>query len=177
MTFDPQACLIELKNILIKHVDNPNRDGCLKLLFNNELRILQAPGSKSKHQVYPGGWLKPNVNVMRLAISMYPVLSEVMGDSVVDFSVGDVILGIFWHDMEKPRKYVSPTINFQDEKEKLKFVLNKTMEYDVRLAPVHVNIIKYIHREGSEYNPDQRVMLPATALAHAMDTISARIDN
>ncbi len=164
-----------LQQLIIENIDSPNREGCLKAMDENRQRILTSPGSSHNHQVYPGGWLKHNVDAIRLAMAIYPTFNDIM-NSQPDFSRGDVVLGIFWHDWEKPFKYVDPVIQFNTSMEKQEFVFDEAEKYEINLSPIHRNIIKYIHGEGKDYDPNKKVQFPATALAHAVDTLSARVD-
>ena len=82
---------------------------------------------------------------------------------------------LFLHDLEKPFKYVVPKTGFHSDKEKEEFIYRLIAKYDIVLNDEQKNALKYIHGEGSDYSPTERIQLPLAAFCHMCDVASARI--
>ena len=88
------------------------------------------------------------------------------------FSLSDVMLVLFLHDIEKPLKYGSKyKLDISNEEIRKSLI----SEYEIELSSVHISALKYIHGEGNDYSPTKRMMNPLSAFCHCCDIISARI--
>ncbi|MDB4984490.1 MAG: hypothetical protein JWM20_669 [Patescibacteria group bacterium] len=157
---------------LINLINEPNRSRCSQLLADYSERFALAPGSKTKHQAWPGGYLDHVAEIMNLAKILYETTSSIRQ---LPFSLGSAILVLFLHDLEKPFKYVEPTMHFQDDTAKENFISDMIARYSIKLSDDEQNALKYIHGEGHDYNSNTRVQGPLAAFVHICDTWSARI--
>ncbi len=151
----------------------PNRSGCKCLLSVNYERFSKSPGSKTKHQAWKGGYIDHLEETMNIAEGLYETLSKTKRP--LSFTLTDAILVIFFHDLEKPFKYVVPAVGFIDDLEKHAFILKKMDEYQVIFTDEQYNALQYIHGEGIDYHPTERIQGPLGAFVHCCDVISARI--
>lgn len=151
----------------------PNRSGCKRLLSDNHDRFTKSPGSKTKHQAWKGGYIHHLEETMNIAESLYETLSKT--ERPLPFTLIDAVLVIFFHDLEKPFKYVEPAVIFLDDLEKASFILHKMDEYRIECTDDQYNALKYIHGEGIDYHPTERIQGPLGAFVHCCDTFSARI--
>lgn len=93
------AKLINFINI----IDEPNKTGCLRLFKAHKKRIINAPGSKSKHQAYPTGYMVHYVDMMEFAVDLFPLFQK-RNSYFPDFTLSDIALVLWFHDKEKPWK-------------------------------------------------------------------------
>lgn len=91
------------------------------------------------------------------------------------FSISDALLILYLHDIEKPFKYVPPIREFKSDNEKKEFLMEIVFKYNFKLTDDHLNALKYIHGEGDDYNPTERLQGPLAAFVHICDVASARI--
>jgi hypothetical protein len=164
---------------MLRLIDAPNRSRCERLWAENYHLFLRATGSSHNHQAWPGGYVDHIQEVMSIAIAQYNFFNKL--DSL-PFSLSDLLLVLFLHDLEKPWKY--DPLACKDEKvigakEKKKmnheFRLKKIAEYGIELTPYQLNGITYVEGEGDDYTPGRRVMNELAALAHICDVASARV--
>lgn len=91
------------------------------------------------------------------------------------FSLGDAVLVLYLHDLEKPWKYLDPFARFADEDEEHGFVNEVCARYGIELSDDHRNALCYIHGEGEAYSQAERRQGPLAAFCHACDVLSARV--
>lgn len=163
--------LKELKS-LISMIYLPNQTKCFKLLNDNLSRFKQSPGSLSKHQAWKGGYIDHLNETMKIAIRMYEIYRHQRPHS---FSLSDVLVVLFLHDLEKPFKYIEPKIEFHSDHEKETFINELIDKYGIELNDEQKNALKYIHGEGKDFSTTERIQSPLAAFCHICDTISARI--
>lgn len=114
---------------------------------------------------------------MNIGMKMYELLSSLRP---LPFTMSDVLLILFLHDIEKPWKYGNK-INKCDEnflltkEDKHNFRVNKLKEYNIKLTPDQVNAFKYTEGELCDYTSKKRVMNQLAVLCHLADITSARI--
>ncbi len=135
-------------------------------------RFEAAPGSSRKHQAWAGGYLDHVEETMWLAENFYLEMSEARP---LPFSLGDAILVLFLHDLEKPWKYLPPTDDFPDDAAEHRFVERQAAAFGIELSDDHRNALRYVHGEGDDYDPVARVQGPLAAFCHTCDTLSARV--
>jgi hypothetical protein len=160
---------------LLARIDSPNHSICRRILEDNLEIFRSAKGSRTKHHAWEGGYLDHLKECMNLSLILYKSMD---GWRKLPFSESDALLMLFLHDLEKPwkyaaeesdRKYLSRFKDYQD------FVTHKVMTYGFVLNEDHWNCLRYVHGEGSDYNPTERVQSPLAAFVHTCDTLSARI--
>ncbi len=165
---------------LLELIDEPNRIGCKMLLHNNRKLFTEAYGSVHNHQAWPGGYLDHLVEIMNYAVIFYATLLST--GRPVNFSLSDVLLILFIHDIEKPWKYrrnkkgdleVIPSLRSKVAQHK--FRLAKIREYFISLTKQLLNAFKYVEGEFDKYNERGRVMNELAGFCHMMDVCSARV--
>jgi hypothetical protein len=156
------------------YIEQPNRDRCKKLLKEHYERFSQAPGSLAKHQAWKGGYLDHLEETMSFAVNLYIIMSSSKRRKL-PFTLSSAILVLFLHDLEKPFKYVEPKREFEDDLAKKGFVVKMLFDYHIVLTKEEKNALTYIHGEGSDYHPTQRIQNELAAFTHICDTVSARI--
>ena len=153
-------------------IDLPNRGKCLKLLRDNKSRFEESPGSLTKHQAWKGGYVDHLNETMQLAVLFYGITNPRRKHP---FKIGDVMLILFLHDLEKPWKYIEPKMHFESDLDKEVFINGLIDKYKIILTPAHKNALKYIHGEGDDFSPTERIQGPLAAFCHICDVFSARI--
>lgn len=154
-------------------VSEPNRSKCLQLFNDNRERFEAAPGSKVKHQAWPGGYIGHLEETMRIACVLFESLQTEIRP--LPFALSDAILILFLHDLEKPFKYIEPKTHFKDDAAKKEFIHKLLDQYGISLTPDQENALTYIHGEGNDHNSNQRIQGPLAAFVHSCDNMSARI--
>lgn len=157
---------------LLDLIDVPNKTKCLTLFEDNKGRFEKAPGSLSKHQSWEGGYLDHLEETMNFSADLFNLMNN---KRQLDFSLSDVLLVLFLHDLEKPFRYTEPKIELNSDKEKEVFIKKIIDEYGISLKDNHINALKYIHGEGDEYSRTERIQKPLAAFCHICDVASARI--
>jgi hypothetical protein len=109
---------------------------------------------------------------MWLAENLY---REMSAARPLPFSLGDAVLVLYLHDLEKPWKYLEPFARFADEGEEHRFVGEICAKYGIALSAEHENALEYIHGEGEAYSPTERRQGPLAAFCHVCDVLSARV--
>lgn len=172
-----QPTYYSLKN-LIGMIDEPNRSVCLKILEENRTLFQTVQGSSHNHQEWEGGYLDHVQDVMNIGAVLYNQLNPLRP---LPFSISDVLLVLFLHDIEKPWKYeiTDGTLRIKpelaDKGNQREFRKRKLKEYGITLTPDQENGMKYVEGEYKDYSPGQRAMNPLAALCHLADVTSARI--
>jgi hypothetical protein len=163
---------------LIKMIDEPNQSICLKILEENLTLFQTAQGSSHNHQAWQGGYADHIEDVMNISVVIYKQLDVLRP---LPFSLSDVLLVLFLHDIEKPWKYeiVDGSLRIKTElieKEAQKeFRSRKLKEYGISLTTDQENGMKYVEGEYKDYSSHHRAMNPLAALCHLADVTSARI--
>jgi hypothetical protein len=157
---------------LLQLIEPKNRKGCEMLYSDFEDRFNKAPGSLSKHQVWKGGYVHHLEETMSIAHNLFQTMNK---SRKLTFTVSDVLLVLFLHDLEKPFKYISPKEQFGSDHDEKDFVLAYAKKYKIKLTKDHINALMYIHGEGDDYHSTKRIQKPLAAFAHICDVISARI--
>lgn len=165
---------------LLDGVAAPNQTICRNLLAENRELFRKVPGSGHNHQAWPGGYLDHVQECMNVAMVLYWALHA---QRPLPFTVGDALLVLFLHDLEKPWKYeldaegkLQYKPEFKDNKTAQKeFREKKFREYGFVFTPEQENALKYVEGEFKDYRSDRRVMGPLAAFCHLCDVTSARI--
>jgi len=157
---------------LIDLIEEPNRSACLGIFNDNKKRFEDSPGSLTKHQAWPGGYIHHLEEVMNFGHDLFNFMNS---QRELDFSLSDIILVLFLHDLEKPFRYVDPKKEFHSDEDKKVFIEEIISSYGIILDKNHKNALLYIHGEGDEYSRTERIQKPLAAFVHMCDVTSARI--
>ncbi len=160
-------------------VDEPNRSRCVKILSEHRGLFQAARGSTHNHQAWPGGYLDHVQEVMNIAVVLYGFLGAIRP---LSFTLSDVLLVLFLHDIEKPWAYVQDGAgrfvrrpDLQTENDQQIFRNQKLKAYAVALTPEQDNAIRYVHGELGDYTGQRRVIGSLGAFCHSCDFLSARL--
>lgn len=164
---------------LLQRIDEPQRARCMHLLNENRDRLNAARGGAHNHQAWSGGYLDHVQEIMNIAVVLYTQLSALRP---LNFSLSDVLLVLFLHDLEKPWRYEIGEDGKPKSKSELKgwkkqhaFRMKKINEYNIELTEDHEQAIKYIEGEHGDYTENGRTMNPLAAFCHSCDVLSARL--
>ena len=164
---------------MLKMIDNPNRSACIAILQDNEKLFKTVQGSAHNHHTWLGGYYDHVQEVMNIAIVLYTTLNSLRP---LPFSLSDVLLVLYLHDIEKPWRYDLRDDGKLDNKPDMDtpekqhiFREKKLIEYGILLTEDQKNGLKYVEGEGKDYSGKHRTMNPLAALAHICDVASARI--
>jgi len=159
--------------VYLDFIDAPNGTCCRSFykFFQNEMG--QAPGSKSKHQAWRGGYVDHLEETMSFAVDIYYLMER---ERKMSFSLSDAILVLFLHDIEKIFKYTRHfTYRFDNRKDEEAYKAELISLFGFELTDDHKNALKYVHGEGEDYSSTERVQGPLAAFVHICDVASARI--
>ena len=164
---------------LIQLITEPNRTAVKKILSDNRDLFGKVQGSTHNHQAWPGGYLDHVTEVMNIALVLYRTLDA---KRPLPFSISDILLVVFLHDIEKPWKYelgadgqLQHKATMLTKADHQLFRMEKLAEYGIALTDDHENGLKYAEGELDDYSSRERKMRPLAALAHLCDVTSARI--
>lgn len=164
---------------LIELITEPNRTAVKKILVDNRELFQKVQGSTHNHQAWPGGYLDHVTEVMNIALVLFRSL---YAKRPLPFSISDILLVVFLHDIEKPWKYelgadgqLQHKATMLTKADHQRFRMAKLTEYGVMLNDDHENGLKYAEGELDDYSSRERKMRPLAALAHLCDVTSARI--
>ncbi len=159
-------------------VDNPTGKICQKVLTENLELFQKVQGSLHNHQAWPGGYLHHIQEVMNIAILWYGPTESARP---LPFSLSDVLLVLFFHDIEKPWKYeigpdgqLQEVVSLRKKSAQHEFRAKKLAEYGIVLTEKQANAMKYVEGEGDDYTNRRRVSTPLAAFCHLADSWSAR---
>lgn len=169
----------ELKEMLMM-IDQPNRTACLDLYEDNFKLFSSAFGSRHNHHAWEGGYHDHLQEAMNIAIGLYEFFSEL--DRELDFTLSDLLLCLFLHDLEKPWKYEAGPNGTLVVREDLKlkhvqheFRLKKAAQYGIVLTEDQEFGIRYAEGEIGDYSGTGRKMNQLAGLVHSADVTSARV--
>ena len=163
---------------LVAKIDGANGQACARILADHRKLFETVQGSTHNHQAWPGGYLDHVLEIMNIAVLLYGKMSEVRP---LPFSLSDLLLVVFLHDVEKPWKYelrdgrLEHKASMASKDEHQKFRMQKLTEYGVTLTPEQENGLKYAEGEINDYSNKRRAMGPLAAMAHMCDVASARL--
>lgn len=164
---------------MLNFIDVPNRTACQRILKENENLFKTVQGSTNNHQNWPGGYWDHVREIMNIAIVLYQTTNPLR---TLQFSLSDVLLVLFLHDLEKPWKYeAGPYGQLRHRKDldtpekEHQFKTRWMGYYGIVLTDEQKNAMRYVHGELNEYSSRKRVMGPLAAFCHNCDVFSARI--
>ncbi len=164
---------------MIEMIDEPNRTACMRILEENRALFQTVQGSTNNHQNWLGGYFDHVQEIMNIAVVLYDRLNSLRP---LPFSLSDLLLVVYLHDVEKPWKYelrgdgqLYHKENMQSKGDHQRFRMQKLAEYGVVLSTEHENGIRYAEGELEGYSNRYRVSGPLASVAHMCDTCSARL--
>lgn len=164
---------------MLRAVDEPNRSACLRILADNRKLFQTVQGSTNNHQAWEGGYFDHVQEIMNIATVLYIEFGSLRE---LKFSLSDLLLVLYLHDIEKPWKYeiradgqLHHIASMHSKAEHQRFRMAKLAEYGITLTPEQENGIQYAEGELADYSSRRRVMGPLAAMAHMCDVASARI--
>lgn len=164
---------------MIVMINEPNRTACFSILTDNRQLFQTVQGSTNNHQNWPGGYFDHVQEVMNLAIVLYDRLNSLRP---LPFSLSDLLLIVYLHDIEKPWKYefrddgqLCHKPSMQTKTDHHNFRTAKLKEYGIALTPDQENGMKYVEGEFNDYSNRYRAMNPLACATHMCDVASARI--
>jgi hypothetical protein len=161
-------------------INKPDRKICKRILKDNRTLFETAQGSTYNHQTWPGGYIDHVTDGLSFAIHFYKFLKRF--GRPLPFSLSDVLLIFFIHDLEKPWKIeIMPDGTVRNRpgletKEQFQiFREQKLREYGLVLTPELQNAFTYIEGEYRDYSSKRRTMNELAAVCHSIDTLCARL--
>jgi len=164
---------------LVMRIDEPNRTACLRLLADHRDLFSTVQGPTQNHQTWRGGYLDHVTEALNIAVVLYTELST---RRPLPFSLSDILLVVYLHDLEKPWAFERAPNGVLQRKASMAtkeahqtFRRQKLMEYGVVLTSEQENGVRYAEGELNDYTSQRRVMGPLAALAHMCDVASTRL--
>jgi len=164
---------------LVALIDEPPRNCCQRILADHRPLFESARGATYNHQTWAGGYIDHVTDGMNYARHLFSFDSAF--GRPMPFSLSDVLLVFFLHDLEKPWRILvdaSGTVENRaglDTKKAYKlFREDKLKEYGLSLNRDQLIGLKYIEGEGEDYSSTHRVMNELAAFCHKVDIWSAR---
>lgn len=171
----------------LEMVEGQNHEALDRFLADDDhqTRLEHAPGSRSAHQAWEGGWVEHERQTMMIANYLYELFvttgrfDELPEDE--RFSLSDAYVVMFLHDIEKPFVYdfteegsivINNPMTKQERKEFRRDIIER---YGFILSPTMVNALKYVEGErDADYVPGGRAEQPLASLCQVADNLSAR---
>ncbi len=155
---------------ILQGLDDPRSKKIIVFHGLHQERALEAKGSQTKHQAWPGGYLDHVAECFRIAQAMYPSLGTIRA---LPFKLSSALIVLYFHDVEKLFKYSPPP--FVIDKDRFLFE-ELSDRHGVTFTEDEKNGLRYVHAEpDAEYSPTTRLMGALASFCHAVDNISARI--
>lgn len=164
---------------MIRMIEEPNRSACLRILADNRKLFQTVQGSTNNHQNWPGGYFDHVQEIMNIAVVLYEQMNSIRS---LPFSLSDLLLVVYLHDVEKPWKYelrkdgqLHHKPSMQTKVDHQHFRMEKLAEYKIMFTPEQENGMKYAEGELNDYTNRRRAMSPLACVAHMCDVASARL--
>ncbi len=164
---------------MFEMIDDPNRSSCKKILEENRKLFQTVQGSTHNHQNWPGGYIDHVQEIMNITVFQYQAMHR---RRPLPFSLSDLLLVVYLHDVEKPWKYDLGQDGQLEYKSSMKtkvdhqrFRMSKLKEYGIVFTSEQENGMKYAEGELGDYSNLRRVMGPLAAVAHICDVTSSRV--
>lgn len=164
---------------LLQFIEQPLRSLIVEKYHEEKQHYMAAQGSVHNHQAWPGGYMDHLTEVLNIGRLLYHPMNE---RRVLPFSVSDVLVVLFLHDIEKCypariQRYVALGQTRPDAKDRVRFQLMHAEYHRVQCAlkDVHKEALRCVEGEKEEYTNTERKMSPLAAFCHMCDVASARI--
>ena len=148
-------------------------------------RLLTAPGSRSAHHAWRGGYAEHLRQTMMIAAHSYALFEQTGRMEELPenerFTLNDALVVMFLHDIEKPFAYgfdelgkVVKVVEMLKTQRKL-FRADVIDRYGFVLTPTMANALMYVEGERDvDYIPGGRAEHPLASLCQVADNLSAR---
>jgi len=147
--------------------------------------LAQAPGSRSAHQAWKGGYQEHLRQAMMIIAHTYELFQKTGRLKELPenerFSLSDACVVMFLHDIEKPFIYAfakDGTITHtrgMTKQERKAFRKDMIEKYGFILTPTMANALTYVEGERDvDYIPGGRAEQPLASLCQVADNLSAR---
>lgn len=160
-------------------IDDENRQECRSMYRAHRDLFLKTQGSTNNHQAWLGGYDDHIKEIMNIAKATYELFNSLRP---LPFTLSDVLLVLFLHDIEKPWKYCNAEsgqmmvrAELVDKEAQHQFRAEIIAKYDIHLTEEHKCALRYAEGEGSDYSSEHRMMNELGALVHICDVASARL--
>ena len=160
-------------------IDEPHNAICQRILTEHRALFEKTYGSTHNHQIWEGGYIDHITDGLNYARHLYAF--EAAFGRPLKFSLSDVLLVFFLHDLEKPWRILVNAQGERSNKEGLdtketfkKFREDKLTEYGLVLSDYQMNGLTYVEGELKDYSSTRRVMNELASFCHRVDTWSAR---
>lgn len=162
-------------------VDEPLRTQIKAMIEDNADVMSCVWGSVHNHQAWTGGWIDhyaDGFNEARMHFALENWLRP------LPFTLHDVIVAFFAHDIEKPWKYelradglLYHRPEFNTKQDANEFRLRKLAEYGIELTPLQANAMEFAEGEGAagKYSNRQRMSSELAGFIAGIDLLSARV--
>lgn len=165
---------------LLLLIEVPNRIGCQGIYEDNKILFQTVQGSTNNHQAWKGGYHDHVQEVMNIGKGLFEFYNSFGRE--LPFSLSDVLLVLYLHDIEKPWKYdidadgvLHIKSELVDKEAQHRFRAIKLQEYGIELSDIQQNAMRYVEGELYDYSSRRRVMNELAAMCHLADVTSARI--
>lgn len=150
-------------------------ENCTDFMRRHHAAFSTAKGGTT-HQAYPGGFEDHLDECFGIAGKLYWSLEELRP---LPFTLGDAILALWLHDIEKPWKnshVLRPLTNklLATTGKKIQLTEEIVDELRLPLQEQHWNAIKYAHGETDDYEHGKAKACPLAAFVNMCDYWSAR---
>ena len=164
---------------MLNLIDEPNRSVCRRILEENETLFKTVPGSSHNHQNWPGGYWDHIREIMNIAVLLYHKMNPLR---TLSFSLSDVLLVLFLHDLEKLWRYeAGPDGGLRHKKEMNTpetehwFRDKKLYEYGIVLTAEQKLAMLYVHGEMGDYSYHRKMMGSLATFCRICDMVSSSI--
>ncbi len=164
---------------LVGLIRGRNGRACLRIIEDTTDLFMSAPGSSSNHQSWAGGYWDHITEIMNIGLQLFRLWDGTgrLGKLSKEerFTLSDVLLVCFLHDLEKPWKY-GPQPRSMSKPERKAFREKLIQDYGIKLSDNQANALRYAEGvRDNEYSPHDRTMLPLSVIVHTADLTSARM--
>ena len=165
---------------LLGMIEGPNGEACRRIYDDYRDKFEVGLGSSSNHQFWPGGYIDHVTDAMNIGAKVYETYNELRP---LPFSVSDVLLIVYLHDLEKPYKYL---IHEDGQLYRRNDLLQKDADeafkreiinrYSIEFTPLQENALEFVEGiRDHKYEKSRRVMGELAVVCHIADLTSARL--
>lgn len=166
---------------LLDLLDEEYRLPCRIFLWENRELFESTPGSSANHQCWRSGYIDHLTEIMNLGVGLYVTLKK-KTRRPLPFSLSDLLLVLFLHDIEKPWKYemdengaLRYKPGMETKEAQREFRKEKIYTAGIILTPEQENGLDFAEGEILEHSASRRCMGELAALVHMCDVLSSRI--
>jgi len=145
----------KLKELISQNVDKKYSKKLIAIVDNNYERFISCPGSKNKHQPWEGGYLDHLIQTFEYAIHNYDKELIKFLPKHEQYSLSDVLLVLFFHDIEKIFKYVESDFKIKNEYA-LQYKNKSLAKKDLENKPFENYKLSEVQKDGSIYFPSDK---------------------